>query len=1315
MHPVRRRAPLECWEKSYPMIRRFHLFLCAVCCALPAALAEPPPLTTYLNARIAAADAELEKSKTRLAEELETQAAALWKRLEGLAGKNEALKKADQTLRATSAAVKTLRPDAMRTQAEFDAYDRLVQQEAAQKWAYKRALAEHRAAVRAAAAKTDEGRTLLLEWDALQPKLDAARKEHDEAAALAAAHRTHLKNYTAAPPPPPKGGLAKLELKPPADAETRRKRFAQRNAPESIKQLARDFFSRIDLQHPGLEEVPALLAAGRDLEALEAWKRSFFARLQDPEKHGLPADWGSGLDTASWLRLPPPERVEAALKGVFSTSKATADVGLPGAIPWGDPGPDPSLDPEKNAYLDFYTTRGQGGFVDVLGPHLVLLEGYAATGDRRCLDRWAEVLDDWAMHAPDDMERSPYNIRQYPVLCSFRPTALASTLTDVVKARPEFAEAIPAPTIARVLRTVMEEYPAAFARSGRRGIYNWRCIATTGAVMTALAFPEFQAARRQRDEAGRLMELNWSHKVLRDGGNLEQANWGHEPNDQVHLGDAYRLLEFKPPAWLDDAWRAEWRDSVAVNARYYLHNLKPDGMSFKFARVATADKFRLRGRFDDPAMPIQTNLLLHEPESRRRLEWVFGEDGVAAPEVDSEFLPYLGAAVFRGGWTPAASFLYFQSSPNQDANGREDANGYALHAYGNALVLSPPLAVDGRTQDVHDGMVWNPGGKTLWLSYDRRGRPVESRFHASPRFDFAEGEYDGAYQWQRSAESSVFGEYGYTASGAKNRPQGDDPVRGVRHSRKLFSLRGEDLTIVVDRVSTSEPRTFSQDYTLFAPIAKEGWKRRLELAQEAQRSPVAVDAKGRSIRTDAPAQPGVSLRHFSAAEPKYTVTEDAFAKIGDAETVDEALVKLGSAKLKKWTMGLPLPFGKKVRVDWKLAGENVLVTAVSVRPAAVGGTPYEGDLRDVQPLVQEGAVGFRATTRHGRRVQFLAAEKGAAALAAGGLVAEGEAFLVVEDGNERRGVVLGCRRLTFEGRALAAEGDFEFALVEGTLSTAPIFRPLQPVAIEPPRTVFTETCDVALSCPTPGVEIRYTLDGSDPSPHSSLYEKPFILAATTRVKARAFRPGLSETPWTADGTEATAVSWTTFRKHPAAPAVAAEGARPGLEWEYLEGRWAQLFADVDLLPAKESGVSKELLDVSMRSTDGAFAVRASGFLNVPADGVYTFHAPHEFQYPDGECGYDLRIFVDGKEWAPATRRHAHGTWSAALRMGAHPFRVVFVDFRPKKLKTELWGGFPNPEVVWKGSVPTLLVAGPDGTARPLPAEWLSHLPPAARP
>ena len=46
---------------------------------------------------------------------------------------------------------------------------------------------------------------------------------------------------------------------------------------------------------------------------------------------------------------------------------------------------------------------------------------------------------------------------------------------------------------------------------------------------------------------------------------------------------------------------------------------------------------------------------------------------------------------------------------------------------------------------------------------------------------------------------------------------------------------------------------------------------------------------------------------------------------------------------------------------------------------------------------------------------------------------------------------------------------------------------------------------ITIFCDTEGVEIRYTLDGKEPTPKSRLYTGPFTIDATTTVKAKAFK------------------------------------------------------------------------------------------------------------------------------------------------------------------------------------------------------------------
>jgi hypothetical protein len=67
-------------------------------------------------------------------------------------------------------------------------------------------------------------------------------------------------------------------------------------------------------------------------------------------------------------------------------------------------------------------------------------------------------------------------------------------------------------------------------------------------------------------------------------------------------------------------------------------------------------------------------------------------------------------------------------------------------------------------------------------------------------------------------------------------------------------------------------------------------------------------------------------------------------------------------------------------------------------------------------------------------------------------------------------------------------------------------------AFTPNGGTFDVSVEVSLRTPTPGAEIRYTTDGSEPTETSLLYVGPFALAATTTVRARAFRAGWNQSP-----------------------------------------------------------------------------------------------------------------------------------------------------------------------------------------------------------
>jgi len=347
--------------------------------------------------------------------------------------------------------------------------------------------------------------------------------------------------------------------------------------------------------------------------------------------------------------------------------------------------------------------------------------------------------------------------------------------------------------------------------------------------------------------------------------------------------------------------------------------------------------------------------------------------------------------------------------------------------------------------------------------------------------------------------------------------------------------------------------------------------------------------------------------------------------------------------------------------------------------------------------------------------------------------AEAESLLVTANG----GIVMGCRNFSINGRSQpVAHPDFEFtrspAGGSAKLAITPIYRPIAPVEIGPARNVFMDEVEVTMTSKTPEVEIRYTEDGSEPTPQSTLYKGPFPLSHSAIVKAKAYRPGVAKNPPHTSGTHATATSRAVFDKELPAKALVVQKSEPGLKARYFEADWRKLWLRLDSLKPQAEASGVEAFDLSVVPATNAplgeaaaprkkfYAVEYSGFLDVPETGTYTLHAPREYVMPDIDQGYELRVFlgqnvvpyggrtqaVGLNEWYPSTRLHAQGNWSVTLEKGMQPIRMVFLDYRtdaPARLNQKGLADY-----VWSGVTPDLKISGPGMKPQPIPAAWQRH-------
>jgi alpha-L-fucosidase len=180
--------------------------------------------------------------------------------------------------------------------------------------------------------------------------------------------------------------------------------------------------------------------------------------------------------------------------------------------------------------------------------------------------------------------------------------------------------------------------------------------------------------------------------------------------------------------------------------------------------------------------------------------------------------------------------------------------------------------------------------------------------------------------------------------------------------------------------------------------------------------------------------------------------------------------------------------------------------------------------------------------------------------------------------------------------------------------------------------------------PTPALQTRYTLDGSTPTVNSSLYTGPVTVRGNVVLRAATFRGRNRVSP----------VAEMRFRTVTPAPADVVTGLEPGLWRESFGGDWEKL-PDFDQLSPRNRELA-QAISVPMLGDrpEEKVGLRYTGYLNVPADGVYRF----DLNSDDG-----AKLWIDGKLVVDADGLHAAQSYigEAALAKGPHRFALVYFN------------------------------------------------------
>jgi len=1147
------------------------------------------------------------------------------------------------------------------------------------------------------------------------------------------------------------------------DAEIRYKKFLERNNPQSHKALCLRLNEAIEASAPHLGTFRSLVKKKDYSKALDAYKEYFFAKLKNPEKYGAFTQNLTGYKLKSkkshvFMKVDP-KIVDLAMKGIYTFGDMQANVGLPGKMSWiphkmklpkgavyGRFGNDHPFWKTKEGLetsnkIEFF--RAMNKFPLVHMPMSArLITAWTLTGELKYLQRACEILDDRVMNSVRDLDSSPIDFRSATELETELLRDFPGMMRVMYDERPDFAKHFDSATLARVVLYAMDDFLPYTIRAKRTELANWGIMGIGNAFHLATFFQEFKCMTYCRRELWRLWNINFTQYFALDGTAYEAPDSGHS---RIAVPRAREWMPYvKLPEVAGPMEQESFDDLLRVRMRYVTVQMTPRArqhprFDIKYKTHPRYDWLKAKWTTFDSKSAMQALLWDNDEEVRNRMNTVMRNMGLPAekglPAGFSDVAPYGGMYFLRDSWEKDAE--HFRLSDYHGASvalamryvskksiifGRESGR-FDLAKNGSLLAVGGGLAVDRKPCNFFHGKK-RTGGKTFYCTEPARNIRG-GRFHTSSKFDYAESAQEQPFY--RPPEGVRRDSHFYNLYNVI--PTLDNtPVTDVKTYRQVFALRGEGVYIVNTRIenSGSEEHEYSQFFALPTSVPAgniEKAKKEVARLKEAGHKLVHKSSEKGFLATANLNKENVSI-YLSASSP-LKFSNNINSK-GEFETYASQLDLMESTLElceKRNISGKEFPVKwlsrqlRPVTVHWSGKGNQVLQSVLVTRKAGDEiKDPLQGGLKEFRQINNQDNRGCYLVTKNGSSVWFQSGPMKKNLLTAGPVKAEAESILVTEKEGVVSGMVIGADKLRINGKDYILKFTAsEFSLQSGDFSEKPIRKPIDTVRISPQQTVFVDKVKVSFNIPgsnTDDLEFRYTLDGTDPTLQSTLYKSPFSIDQTVKVKVRAFRKGLKTTPWNFPGVDGGKTISAVYRKVEYRKPVKA-GHKAGLKYEYLEGNWPELFMNAgsnDTTPVISSGEVKRLLDgkevSEIRKSAEPYALRYSGYIEVPEDGVYVFHAPRHMLDVDMDAGFDLRIWVGGEEWYPEPGLHMQNTWSIALEKGLHEFKAVFVDYRSKKFKNEYWLSWQENQV-WKG-IPELKVSGPSLHKQAIPENWFKH-------
>lgn len=203
---------------------------------------------------------------------------------------------------------------------------------------------------------------------------------------------------------------------------------------------------------------------------------------------------------------------------------------------------------------------------------------------------------------------------------------------------------------------------------------------------------------------------------------------------------------------------------------------------------------------------------------------------------------------------------------------------------------------------------------------------------------------------------------------------------------------------------------------------------------------------------------------------------------------------------------------------------------------------------------------------------------------------------------------------------------------------------------------FTDKASLEFKTTRP-IKMVYTLDGSEPAPASTAYTAPIEISETTTLKIASVLPSGKMSP----------IRTIQVEKQSLAPAKEVAQTTPGLNMEVTDGMYLNVKELEAAKKETKKSVIKDLKEIrsvvetseSMRGVN-QYAAVATGYVNIPEDGVYFISSDLEEVWIDG------KLLVNNGGEVKRFSRHDN---SVALAKGLHEIKAVFLG--------HIIGGWPS--------------------------------------